>query len=57
MNNLADNYPVAPPSGGTQRMREVIKEVSRVDDEQNDFICANNIKISDYISYEDTKND
>lgn len=31
--NLSDHYPQAPPSGGTPRMREVITEVNRVDDE------------------------
>jgi hypothetical protein len=47
--NLADMYPQAPPSGGTPRMREVITEVNRVDDTQNDFIYTSNIKISDHI--------
>ena len=31
--NLADNYPQAPASGGTPRMKEVINEVNRLDDE------------------------
>jgi hypothetical protein len=33
MINLSDSYPMAPPTGGTQRMREVINEVNRTDDE------------------------
>lgn len=32
MINLADNYPQAPASGGTPRMREVITDVNRVED-------------------------
>ena len=28
--NLADNYPQAPVTGGTPRMREVIQEINRV---------------------------
>ena len=49
MINLADFYPQAPPSGGTPRMRDAIHEVNRVDDEQNDFIYSNGLKISDYL--------
>ena len=37
MINLADSYPQAPASGGTPRMREVITEINRVDDPENDF--------------------
>ena len=48
--NLADSYPQAPASGGTPRMREVITEVNRVDDEENDLIWVNKISISDYVS-------
>jgi hypothetical protein len=51
--NLADSYPQASPTGGTPRMREIITEVNRVDDEENDFIMANNIKIGDYITLEE----
>jgi hypothetical protein len=50
--NLADNYPQAPPSGGTLRMREVITEVNRNDDSKNDFIHTSGIKISDYLTVE-----
>jgi hypothetical protein len=32
LNNLADLYPMATPSGGTLRMRDIINEVNRVDD-------------------------
>jgi hypothetical protein len=48
LTNLADLYPQAPATGGTLRMREVINEVNRVDDEENDLILANGLKISDY---------
>ena len=47
--NQADNYPQAPISGGTPRMREVITDVNRVDDEENDLIWTSGIKISDYL--------
>ena len=50
--NLADNYPQAPASGGTPRMREVISEVNRINDEENDFIYANGLRIEDYLTYE-----
>ena len=30
--NLADNYPQAPVTGGTPRMREAITEINRVED-------------------------
>jgi hypothetical protein len=50
--NLGDNYPQAPPSGGTLRMREVINEVNRTDDSKNDFIYTSGIKISDYLTAE-----
>ena len=48
--NLADMYPQAPPSGATPRMRQAITQVNRSDDDKNDFIFANRIKISDYVS-------
>ena len=50
--NLADSFPQAPASGGTIRMREVINEIDRTDDEENDFIMTMNIKIKDYIKVE-----
>lgn len=45
--NLADNFPQAPPSGGTPRMRDVIIGINRVDDEKNDFLFVNGLKISE----------
>lgn len=30
--NLADNYPQAPASGGTPRMRDAIMDLNRVED-------------------------
>ena len=51
MDNLADNYPQAPVAGGTPRMREVINDINRTEDEVNDFIYANDLKISDYLAF------
>jgi hypothetical protein len=50
--NLADSYPQAPAAGGTARMKEIITEVDRVDDEENDFIFTSGIKIADYLNKE-----
>jgi hypothetical protein len=47
--NLADSYPQAPASGGTPRMREVISDIDRVDDEQNDFIFTSGIQLADFL--------
>jgi len=47
--NLADYYPQAPITGGTLRMKEVIHEVSKMNDEANDLILSNDIKISNYL--------
>ncbi len=47
--NLADNYPQAPPSGGTPRMRDAIIDLNRVENEENDLIFANRIEIGQYI--------
>ena len=47
--NLADNFPQAPASGGTPRMKEVINEVLRSNNEENDLIFANNLKIKEYL--------
>lgn len=52
MINLADSYPQATASGGTPRMKEVINDVNRTDDEENDLIFANHLRISDYIKFE-----
>ena len=56
MSNISDNYPVAPPAGGTQRMRQVINEVDRTDDEENDFIYANDLRVSEYLTFKETVN-
>lgn len=45
LTNLADSYPQAPASGGTQRMREAITELNRVQDEENDLIYASGLEI------------
>jgi len=47
--NLAEYYPQAPITGGTLRMKEVINEVNRVDDEANDLILINDIRIDKYL--------
>ena len=47
--NQAYNYPQAPISGGTPRMREVINDINRTDDEENDLIWTSGIKISDFL--------
>ena len=47
--NTADNYPQAPASGGTPRMRDVITDVNRVDNPDNDLIYNSGIKIEDYV--------
>ena len=52
LKNLADLYPQATPSGGTPRMKEVIAEINRTEDENNDLIYANGIKIKDYFGKE-----
>ena len=51
--NQADNYPQAPVSGGTPRMREVINDINRTDDEENDLIWTSGIKISDFLEVKD----
>ena len=47
--NLQDHYPQAPATGGTQKMRSVIQQVNKVDDQENDLIYGNKIKINDGI--------
>ena len=47
--NTADNYPQAPASGGTQRMRKVITDINKVDNPDNDLIYNNGIRIENYI--------
>ena len=48
--NTADNYPQAPPSGGTPRMRDVITEIDRVDNPDNDLIFSSGIRLSNYVN-------
>ena len=48
--NQADNYPQAPVSGGTPRMRDAINDIDRTDDEENDLIWTSQIKISDFLN-------
>ena len=50
--NLADYYPQAPITGGTLRMKEVINEVNRVDDDANDLLLSNDIRIDKYLKLE-----
>ena len=47
--NLADSYPQAPISGGTPKMKDVITEINRVDDEENDFIFTSGIRIGEFM--------
>lgn len=47
--NLSDYYPQAPITGGTPRMNNIIEQVNKVENEENDLIFANDIKISDYL--------
>ena len=53
--NTANNYPQAPPSGGTPRMRQVITDVNRSDNPDNDLIFSSGIKISDYVKINTAK--
>ena len=47
--NTANNYPQAPSSGGTPKMRKVITAVDRSDNPDNDLILLSGIKIEDYV--------
>ena len=49
---LAGNYPQAPPTGVTPRMKRVLTDINRSQDEKNDFIVINNFKIHQYIPNE-----
>ena len=49
LSNIADQFPQAPPAGGTPRMREAITEVNRMNDWKNDSIHANGIDIQKYL--------
>lgn len=46
---LADGYPQAPITGGSQKMREIVKAVNRSDDETKDLIYNHNIRVLDYV--------
>jgi hypothetical protein len=46
---LIDHYPRAHAIGGTVKIKNTIKEISRFDDESNDLIITNGIKIAQYI--------
>ncbi len=49
MNDLASHYPQASAGGETARMREVILNVNRSEDETNDLIFTKNIQIEKYL--------
>jgi hypothetical protein len=46
---LSSHYPQAPAAGATARMREVIVDVNRVQDEQNNLIFLSDITIAKYV--------
>jgi hypothetical protein len=48
LNDLASHYPQASAGGETARMREVILNVNRSEDETNDLIYTKNIQIENY---------
>ena len=50
--NTANNYPQAPASGGTPKMRKVITAVDRSDNPDNDLILLSGIKIKDFVEVE-----
>ena len=50
--NTANNYPQAPSSGGTPKMRKVITDVDRSDNPDNDLILLSGIKIKDFVEVE-----
>ena len=58
MKGLSDYYPMAPPTGGTPKMREVLSSINRAENEEFDLINAHDIKITaeeikdkDYIAF------
>lgn len=54
--NLIDYYPQATGIGGSLRMKDVIVEINRIEDEENDFIFNADIKIAKYLKiYKDVK--
>lgn len=46
---MASFYPQAPAVGETARIRQVITDVNRSQDDTNDLILTKNIKISEYL--------
>ena len=46
MKGLSDYYPMAPATGGTPKMREVLSSINRAEDEEFDLIYAHKIKIT-----------
>jgi hypothetical protein len=57
LENLEDNYPEAPIVGGTPRMRAVTPQINKFDEEENDFISLNGIKIADYLDNDYARKD
>ncbi len=49
LKSLAAYYPQAPPAGNTAKMRQVIVNVNRSEDETTDLIYNLGIKIDKYI--------
>ena len=47
--NIANNYPQAPPSGGTPRMRDAITDVNRSDNHDNDLIFRSKTNLYNYV--------
>lgn len=56
LGNLENLYPQAPPTGGTPRMRDSIREINKMEQEENDFLFANDIKIQNYINQNKERN-
>ena len=48
---LSAHYPQAPTTGATAKMREVIADVNRTQDEQNNLIFSSDIKIAKYVKF------
>jgi hypothetical protein len=46
---LIDHYSRCNILGGTSKIKNLIKEINRVDDDNNDLTITNDIKIGDYI--------
>lgn len=50
LTNLADSYPMAPATGGSQKMRQNVQDINRTDNEAYDLIFANKISIEEHIN-------